>query len=358
MFARMLLTVAVLAGFFCAPADAAEPTIEQILTRWAAASRQGPRLSPAVLRTRYGAVHSAHELGAASVLLGAVDVKELQQRFAWRVEPQSDGTIRLIGQPSDTVDQLFYSQLEITVDASTGLPASIHFVSSDGTPRPVAIRQRRPRSETMVLQVAAADAASAPVVHTAAFVSPATDGGHPIPADVDIEQVLRKWKQYQRRHQGRSIAGAAWIDASARRGTAHARGTIVSPAGGYSSTVTLETLAAVGGEPSAAGSHVDSAESMAAVTRLFGASAEQLISLYEWNAVSADESVVVLEARPRTGMGAPDRFLFQLAIEPATGLARSISIRDRRLHPGVRPIHPPGIPVPAETEPQLIPTPR
>ncbi|QDU38832.1 hypothetical protein Mal4_31620 [Maioricimonas rarisocia] len=351
MFARMLLTVAVLAGVLTTSADAAEPTTEEILARWAEASRQGPRLSPAVLRTRYGAVHSAHELEAASELLGAVDAKELQERFEWCVELQADGTTHLIGTPRDTVDQLFYSQLEITVDTSTGLPASIHFVASDGTPRPVAIQQRKARPGPMVLQVAAADSPSAPVIHTVAFVSPETEGTGAAEYDVDIEQLLRQWVRYRRVNGVRVVQHRTWIASGSERMTAHPQPTTVSPAAGYRSTVTQEMLTAVGGEPPAASSHVDSAESMVAFARLFEASAEQLLSLYDWKVVGAGAAVVVLEAKPRSNMGALDRFQFQLSIEPETGAGLSISVRDLRLYPELRPTPPGEIPAAAEATP-------
>lgn len=345
MSARMPILVAVLLGGLCHSVDASEPDVEAVLARWAEASRQGPRLSAAILKTRYGAVHSAHELDAASALLGPVDAKMLQERFNWSGTMSPEGVVTLVAEPRDTVEQLFYDRLKITIDAATSLPASIRFVGADGTPRPVVIQQRRPRPEPMVLPVAAAedDRSGSPVVHTAAFVPTMLDERGVAAEGVDVADVLRRWDRYRRSSGTTAVMQVEWVTDALAGAIAHAQGT---PGAAKESAIPFEPVPGTTGPSPEPALPQTLSDTQSVMSRLVQSSMQELLSQYRWKTVAADASMVVLEATP-SRRAANDRYGVQLFIEPKTGAWLGVSLRDRLANPRVPALLPPTVPATA-----------
>ncbi|MEW4528570.1 hypothetical protein [Maioricimonas sp. JC845] len=349
MSARMPILVAVLLGGLCHSVDASEPDVEAVLARWAEASRQGPRLSAAILKTRYGAVHSAHELDAATVLLGPVDAKMLLERFNWSGTTSPEGVVTLIAEPRDTVEQLFYDRLKITIDAATSLPASIRFVGADGTPRPVVIQQRRPRPEPMVLPVAAAedDRPGAPVVHTAAFVPMMPDERGVAAEGVDVADILRRWERYRQRKGVRAVGYRASFQTVEGRTTVHAEGTTFASGAGRLQSRRLEALRSASLRSTTAAGERPPVESRTAIAWMFELPADELLNRYEWKVVAADPGTVVLEAKPHGEASVDLRYRFQLSIEPAAGSWLPDGGADRPRGTDVPSLLPPTVPATA-----------
>lgn len=120
--------------------------IRSALNRWESASRNVEPVTVELrnrLLRRRGQGYSAHALLMAAEFHGPVTVAELRKSFHWHAVKTGRSTIQLTGSPRDRLERLFVRQFRIQLDADSGLPTKISFITGNGKhPPAVAIRAR------------------------------------------------------------------------------------------------------------------------------------------------------------------------------------------------------------------------
>lgn len=113
-------------------------TVPDILTRWeraAAETRKPGRLDREHLLRVGGPEHSAHEIDVVLNFSGPIDSDELTKRFRWTCHSSSKNTTCLFGEPTDAVDRLFFSHVEVTFEGDNPLPVGVEFFDLAGQPK-------------------------------------------------------------------------------------------------------------------------------------------------------------------------------------------------------------------------------
>ena len=116
-----------------------ETPLDSTLAVWETASIQCDAVTAESLIERYRESHSGHEIACAATLLSTVRVDQLQKEFTWKVISSVDGQTLLTGLPTDAVESLFYSAVEVSLDAD-GKAQAVRFRDLNGQLRPESIR--------------------------------------------------------------------------------------------------------------------------------------------------------------------------------------------------------------------------
>ncbi len=160
--------------------------VPEILTKWeraAAETRKPGRLDREHLLRVGGPDHSAHEIDAVLNFSGPIDADELTKLYRWSCHSSGENAVCLSGEPTDAVDSLFFSRVEVAFEAGNPLPVGVEFFDLAGEPkrqslsvvcrwrsdaspltpgindsRPVMVAEKEPR----LLRVAATDAKPIP----------------------------------------------------------------------------------------------------------------------------------------------------------------------------------------------------
>lgn len=113
--------------------------IAQVLHDWQQAAQAAAELNVERDFAAFADSHSAHELEAAAALLGPVNARELARQFAWSAATNEDHAIRLMAVPRDPLGRLFFSAVEIEIDAASHLPQTLRFRDAQNELRPQTI---------------------------------------------------------------------------------------------------------------------------------------------------------------------------------------------------------------------------
>jgi hypothetical protein len=215
-------------------ATPSRPVLEPILQQWARASADvrpaGNRERERLLQEHHGEL-SAHEIDAICRLSGPVDAEGLRNGFDWTAAARPDGSVLLTGRPRDEIESLFYRQVEVAINAHSGLPESFHFINHDG----------RPKTEELIADIRGrTDTAPLPLVNESQQLRVASLADlnelRPVPRDdrtARVAAILAGWERATQADRVRAIHfQRLWFDVA--EGIEHrAAGTLRADAHGF-----------------------------------------------------------------------------------------------------------------------------